>query len=143
MTTGLTKDAGWEVGVSRTLPLSPAAVWDFVAGPEGVALWLGGGVGLPTGKGAAYRTADGVTGEIRSYRRGERIRLTYGTSIVQVTVSAPRSASRGASGADRGAGKRSVLGFHQERLADARERELRRAHWQAVMAEIEKALHVA
>lgn len=49
---GLTQDAGWEIGVSRTLPLPPSAVWDFIASPEGVALWLGEGVELPTATGS-------------------------------------------------------------------------------------------
>lgn len=35
MPTGLTQDAGWEIGVSRTLPLPADALWDFVAGEEG------------------------------------------------------------------------------------------------------------
>ncbi|MFI2370489.1 SRPBCC domain-containing protein [Streptomyces sp. NPDC018833] len=130
MTTGLTKDAGWEIGVSRTLPLAPAAVWDFIASAEGVALWLGDGVRLPTRKGAAYETTDGITGEVRSYRPGDRIRVTYGTSTVQVAVSAARS------------GNGAVLRFHQERLAGAEERERRRAHWQAVATEVMAALGV-
>jgi hypothetical protein len=33
-----------------------------------------------------------------------------------------------------------MLRFHQERLADAAEREQQRAHWQAVLDEVEKAL---
>ncbi|MFF8847194.1 SRPBCC domain-containing protein [Streptomyces sp. NPDC015127] len=130
MTTGLTKDAGWEIGVSRTLPLPPAAVWDFLASPEGVELWLGKGVRLPTRKGEAYETADGVRGEVRSYRPGDRIRVTYGTSTVQVAVSAARS------------GEGAVLRFHQERLTGAEERERRRAHWNAVAARVEAALGV-
>jgi hypothetical protein len=35
MPTGLTKDAGWQIGVSRTLPDPPSPVWDFISGPEG------------------------------------------------------------------------------------------------------------
>ncbi|MFG2921637.1 SRPBCC domain-containing protein [Streptomyces sp. NPDC048305] len=128
MPTGLTKDAGWEIGVSRTLPLPADALWDFVTGEEGVALWLGPGAVLPTEKGAAYRTADGTAGEIRSYRPGDRVRLTHGTTTVQVAV------------VPAGTGDRSVLRFHQEHLASAREREDRRAHWKGVMDRIVVAL---
>lgn len=127
MPTGLTRDAGWEIGVSRTFPLPPAAVWDFVVSPEGVALWLGPGVLLPTEKGQTYETADGVTGELRGYRPGDRVRLTYGPTTLQVAVSAS------------GEG-RTVLRFHQERMADAAERERRRAHWRAVMDEVQRSL---
>ncbi|MEW9509011.1 SRPBCC family protein [Streptomyces bacillaris] len=121
MPVGLTRDAGWEIGVSRTLHQPPQAVWEFIIGPEGVALWLGAEGPLPTEKGAPYRTADGTEGEIRSYRPGDRVRLTYGPSTVQVAVTPGSSEGR------------AVLRFHQERLASAEEREERRTHWKAVM----------
>ncbi|MFE3472564.1 MULTISPECIES: SRPBCC domain-containing protein [unclassified Streptomyces] len=121
MPVGLTRDAGWEIGVSRTLHQPPQAVWEFITGPEGVALWLGAEGRLPTERGAPYRTADGTEGEIRSYRPGDRVRLTYGPSTVQVAVTPGSSEGR------------AVLRFHQERLASAEEREERRTHWKAVM----------
>ncbi|WAE67922.1 SRPBCC domain-containing protein [Streptomyces cavourensis] len=121
MPVGLTQDAGWEIGVSRTLRQPPQAVWEFITGPEGVALWLGAEGPLPTEKGAPYRTGDGTEGEIRSYRPGDRVRLTYGPSTVQVAVTPGSSEDR------------AVLRFHQERLASAEEREERRTHWKAVM----------
>ncbi|MEV6208155.1 SRPBCC domain-containing protein [Kitasatospora sp. NPDC051914] len=123
--TGLTADAGWEIGVSRTLPYPPEALWRLVTSPEGLALWLGEGTGPLGGRGAAYRTADGTAGEVRSHHPGSRLRLTWrppgraGDTTLQVTVSpAPRGA---------------VLRFHQERLADAQERERQRAHWASVV----------
>ncbi|MEU0921134.1 SRPBCC domain-containing protein [Streptomyces cyaneofuscatus] len=121
MPTGLTQDAGWEIGVSRTIQQPPQAVWEFITGPEGVALWLRAEGPLPTERGAPYRTADGVEGEVRSYRPGDRVRLTHGTSTVQVAVS-PGSTE-----------DRAVLRFHQERLASAEEREERRTYWKGVM----------
>lgn len=127
MATGLTKDAGWEVGVSRTLPHAPRDVWDFVSGPEGVALWLGAGAELTAEAGAPYATDDGVSGEVRGYRPGEKIRVTYGDTTVQVAV---RPA----------AGGRAMLRFHQERMSDAAGRERRRAHWQGVMDAVAAAL---
>ncbi|MFC8916716.1 SRPBCC domain-containing protein [Streptomyces sp. NPDC057116] len=128
MPTGLTRDAGWEIGVSKTLPLPAAVVWDFIASPEGVALWLGGAKGgLPTEKGAPYETGDGVRGEVRGYRPGDRVRLTYGATTVQVAVSPAGP-------------EKAVLRFHQERLASPEERERRRAHWQEVMRRVTEAL---
>jgi uncharacterized protein YndB with AHSA1/START domain len=131
--TGLTRDAGWQIGVSRTLPHPPEVVWDFIDSPEGIALWLGEVV-LPREKGAPYETADGVRGEIRSHRPGDRVRLTWQRpdqerpSTVQVAVT-PAPSGRG-----------TVLRFHQERLAGQEERERRRAHWRAVMDRVEAAL---
>lgn len=130
-TTGLTRDAGYQIGVSRTLPLPASAVWDFMAGPEGLALWLGPGVEIDLRRGGAYRTADGAGGEIRGYREGERLRATRrgpdgAESTVQFTVSAR--------------GDRTVLTFHQERLGGPEERTARRGHWKAAMAAVEAAL---
>ncbi|MEU1219982.1 SRPBCC family protein [Streptomyces microflavus] len=121
MPTGLTRDAGWEIGASRTIHRSPQAVWEFITGPEGAALWLSAEGPLPKEKGAPYRTADGTRGEIRSYHPGDRVRLTHGTSTVQVTVTPGSSEGR------------AVLRFHQERLASAAEREERRTYWKGVL----------
>ncbi|MBC2875465.1 MULTISPECIES: SRPBCC family protein [Streptomyces] len=128
MPTGLTKDAGWQIGVSRTLPHPAAVVWDFVAGSEGIALWLGPGAVLTPERGTPYRTTAGVTGEVRGYRPADRIRVTHGTTTVQVAL---------APAAD---GARTTLRFHQEHLASAEERERRRAHWRRVMDQVATAL---
>jgi hypothetical protein len=43
---GLSKDAGWEIGVSKTLPYSVPELWEFVSSAEGIAVWLGEGAVL-------------------------------------------------------------------------------------------------
>ncbi|MFT2016495.1 SRPBCC family protein [Streptomyces sp. 796.1] len=131
---GLTQDAGWEIGVSKTLPHPPSVVWDFISGDEGIAIWLGPGAELHREKGATYETDDGATGEIRGYRPGDRIRLTHRLpgsatdTTIQVAVSRARS------------GEKAVLRFHQERLADEAERAAQREHWKRVMAHLADAL---
>ncbi|QYX80158.1 SRPBCC domain-containing protein [Streptomyces akebiae] len=125
--TGLTKDAGWQVGVSRTLPQSPATVWEFISGPRGLELWLGAGARLTGEPGSPYETDAGIAGEVRGYRPGDRIRVTYGDTTVQVAVSAA-------------GGGRSVLVFHQEGMAGPEERERQRAHWQRVMDQVAEEL---
>ncbi|GAB3926309.1 SRPBCC domain-containing protein [Kribbella albertanoniae] len=130
MPTGQTKDAGWNIGVSKTLPYPVNEVWEFVVSPAGIALWLGDGVELTDG--APYKTDDGTVGEVRSLHEDDRVRLTWHPadwpheSTVQVAVSA--------------AGSKTVLRFHQERLADADERERQRTHWQQVMAAVIEGL---
>ena len=66
--TGLTRDVGWEIGVSRTVPIPVEEVWDFVTSAEGSAMWLGAGVHRLDEPGRAYETAAGTSGEIRSFR---------------------------------------------------------------------------
>ncbi|MFC4516441.1 MULTISPECIES: SRPBCC family protein [Streptomyces] len=124
MPTGLTKDAGWQIGVSRTLPHPAAIVWDFISSPEGIGFWLGAGAVLTPERGTPYRTTEGVTGEVRGYRPGDRIRVTYGTTTVQVALTPAAD------------GARTMLRFHQEHLASAEERERQRVHWQRVMDQV-------
>lgn len=104
--TGKTKDAGWQIGVSRTVAKPVDDVWQLLTSERGVRIWLGGGVSLPTIKGASYTTDDGTTGQIRSYRPN-RIRLTWRPadwtyeSTIQVAVA--------------GDGAKASIRFHQER----------------------------
>ncbi|MCP2257633.1 putative conserved protein YndB, AHSA1/START domain [Streptoalloteichus tenebrarius] len=127
---GRTRDAGFQIGVSRTLPHARERVWAFLTSPEGLALWLGEGARLE-GVGAEYRTEDGTVGEVRGLREHDRVRVTWRPAdwdhetTVQVAV-------RG--------DDRTMLRFHQERLADAEERERQRAHWQRVMDQVAAAL---
>ncbi|HKX16243.1 MAG TPA: SRPBCC domain-containing protein [Propionibacteriaceae bacterium] len=123
---GHTRDAGWEIGVSKTVDRPVDEVWDFITSPEGVAIWLGEGVTLSSERGAGYETKAGVHGETRSFRELDRVRLTWQPpgwshdTTLQLTV---RSAGEG----------RAILVIHQERLADGAEREQQRRHWQGVM----------
>jgi uncharacterized protein YndB with AHSA1/START domain len=120
--TGLTKDAGWEIGVSRTLAVPLEQAWTYLV-EEGTATWLGVET-LPAEPGAEIAAPAG-RGELRSHRPLDRIRLTWQPAgwdhetTIQVVVT--------------GTAERTKVTFHQERLADAEERERQRAHWRAVL----------
>jgi len=130
---GHTRDAGWEIGVSKTIHRPVGEVWDFVTSPAGIALWLGEGVTLLSEPGAGYETTTGVQGEMRSFRDLDRLRLTWQPAdwahdtTLQLAVRA--------TGTDR-----TTLVVHQERLVDASEREQQRRHWQGVVAALADAL---
>ncbi|MFL6120738.1 MAG: SRPBCC domain-containing protein, partial [Actinophytocola sp.] len=62
---GHTRDAGWEIGVSKTVDHPVEHVWSFITSPGGIAIWLGEGVTVLPERGAGYETADGVHGETR------------------------------------------------------------------------------
>jgi uncharacterized protein YndB with AHSA1/START domain len=132
MPAGRTKDAGWEIGVSRTVPHPVEHVWRVLTSRVGLAIWLGAGAAPAPLRGAAYETDGGTTGEVRSWRPLDRIRLTWRPrdwdheTTVQVAVAAR--------------GEKTLVRFHQERMANARERERQRAHWQEVMDRIVGAL---
>ena len=129
--TGLTRDAGWQIGVSRTLPIDLATAWERLLSPAGLALWLGEGTG-PLAAGGGYTTADGTTGEVRSLRPRDRVRLTWqppGRETPATVQLALTAAPRGC-----------TVRFHTDRLASAEERERLRAHWAAVLDRIEHEL---
>lgn len=129
--TGLTKDAGWELGVRQTVAAPLPAVWDYLLG-DGLRIWLGDLDSLPGEKGAAYATRDGVVGEIRGFADRAKVRLTWQPhdwphdSTLQLTV---REAATG-----------TTIGIHHERLADRSERKLMLGHWKNVLDDLVSAL---
>ena len=131
---GRTKDAGWQIGVSRTVDHPIEQVWDFLTSAAGTAVWLGHGVRVLPENGGRLKTADGTAGEVRSFHPQDRIRLTWQPegwdheSTVQVAVRP--------NGPDR-----TMVRFHQDRLADSQERAQQREHWRAVMQSVVEALN--
>jgi uncharacterized protein YndB with AHSA1/START domain len=129
---GRTADAGWQIGVSKTVAYPVADVWEFLVSRDGVEIWLGPCPELPRRKGATYETANGTAGEIRSFHAEDRVRLTWRPkdwdhdSTLQVAVS--------------GSGSKTVLRFHQEWLTGAEERELQRTYWEDVVERLVTAL---
>jgi uncharacterized protein YndB with AHSA1/START domain len=129
--TGLTRDAGWEIGVSRTLPVDLDVAWDFLVSPAGLRLWLGE-VSAPLAKGAEYATRDGATGEVRSLHPRDRVRLTWKPegrerpATIQLVL---RPARRGTS-----------IRFHTDHLESEAERLRLRQHWREALDRIEARL---
>ena len=128
---GQTADAGFQIEVTKTLPISPRRAWQRLISPRGIQVWLGRGrIFLQRGK--PYRMANGVSGELRTVHRGRRLRLTYqprgamSASTLQINV-VPRQSIRG-----------TCIGFHYEKLRSAKERESMRRHWQQVLRQIEQ-----
>lgn len=129
---GLTRDAGWQIGVQRSIPAPVGDVWDFLTSPDGLDLWLGPGARPTLETGSPYRTADGTEGRVRSVRPGDRLRVSWRPadwdhdSIVQVAV-APNVTG-------------TAVRFHQERLSGPDERSEMRAHWTRVLGTLAHAL---
>lgn len=122
---GLTRDVGWEIGVSRTVAVPLAVAWSFLTSERGAAIWLGDGVRLPAAAGQTYRTAEGIAGEFRSYHEHDRIRLTWQPSDWDHDATLQLAMG--------GDDAKTMIRFHQERLASSEERERMRGHWRAVL----------
>lgn len=129
---GETLSAGFEIGVQRTVAVSPQQAWEFISRPAGIEIWLGAVPGLQLTGGQSYQTTDGARGEIRSMNPGRSLRLTWqpahrqSPSTLQVRI-VP-------------AAKKTSIRFHQEKLAGEREREQMHRHWQQVLIRLQAEL---
>jgi uncharacterized protein YndB with AHSA1/START domain len=122
---GQTADTGFQIGVQRTLPLSVDDAWALLTSPKGVRAWLGGAA-PKWEKGEKYELKDGSGGEVRVFKPGSHLRITWQperwprASLIQVRAM------------PKGEGK-SVISFHHEHLPGAAEREERRRFYEAAM----------
>jgi uncharacterized protein YndB with AHSA1/START domain len=123
---GRTLDAGYQIGVRRTLPVSEDRLWALLLSPEGQRAWLGGVTDLEPGSRFAF--ADGTRGEIRVNRPWSHLRLAWQPpawetpSIVQVRVLAARGGS--------------TLSFHQDHLEGPTERAEMKARWEEAVGRL-------
>lgn len=127
---GLTKDAGWQIGVQRSVPAPLEDVWAFLTSRDGLAVWLGPGASLSPEKGSDYHTRDGTSGVVKSYRVHDRIRLSWRPpgreqpTTLQVALTSNRTGT--------------AIRFHQERLGGPDERAAMRTHWEGVLARLSR-----
>lgn len=122
---GQTADAGFQVGVQRTLPLSLSDAWRLVMSDDAIRDWLGDIGDVKLAVGTQYGAADGTTGEIRVIKPNDRVRLTRQTddgspSTLQIALTPVGE-------------NKTALRFHHERMRSATEREQMRQHWRAVL----------
>ena len=116
---GKTKSQGWQVGVSRTLPVNEQAAWQKILS----ALYLDwkDTAKADYKKGDVFVLADGTQVEIRSCEYGELIRMKWqpkgwdNNSTLQVRV---RPAKTGA-----------TISVHHEWLQNVEQREAMRLQW--------------
>jgi hypothetical protein len=120
---GLTKDTGWQIGVRRTLPVSPDKLWNFMVSMRGIELWLGKGDPFELQEGATYQLQDGTAGEVRVMKSLSHWRITrlpqdteyQRPSIIQIRIL--------------DSGGKSILAFHEEHLPTEKERGNRKAFY--------------
>jgi hypothetical protein len=133
--TGLTKDAGYQIGVRKSFAVPLQDVWNFMFCNDGIAIWLGelesGTVSQSSG---TFFTKDGITGNITLLKQLSHVRLKYrvkgweNTSTLQVRIIAVKDST--------------IISFHQDHLTSAQQREQMKAHWDAVLKNIGGALAV-
>lgn len=123
---GLTRHAGWELGVRRTVPATPDEVWRRLLS-EWLPAWLEV-ESVPQMVGAPLRGRGAVRGRIVGCHVGRRVRVRWTPrtldheTVFQVTLQE--------------AGQGTTIALHQERLLGAAERQAQLEHWTTVLEEV-------
>lgn len=130
---GRTADAGWQIGVRRTLPFPEERIWAVLLAPEGLQAWLGGPAEIEAG--TPYTLENGTSGRIGVYKPWSHIRLTWQPqgwarpSTLQVRVTPAKTGT--------------TVSFHQEQLRGEAERNAMKAHWERVIGRLAELLQMA
>lgn len=123
---GLTRYAGWELDVRRTVPVGAPELWRRLL-DDWLPQWLEVD-SVPQMVGAPLRITDRVRGRVVGCHVGRRVRLDWTPpdldheTMFEVTLLEDTSAT--------------VILLHQERLLDAAERQRLLDHWTAVLSEL-------
>lgn len=123
-TAGKTKDAGFQVGARKTIPVEPVDAWQYLTAGEGLTLWLGDITAQALSEGTRYRLSDGTKGKVRVFS-DSHLRMSWHPpdwprpSTIQVRV-IPKD-------------DRSIIAFHQEHLPGPTERERRKQFFKEVL----------
>ena len=118
---GKTETQGWEIGVRRTLPVSAEKAWKLLTTQPGLGYWLGTGVDAHFEKGDSFTTAEGTSGEIRSYNEGNLIRMRWQPpewdfeSTLQIRVMPAKTGA--------------TITFHHERMRNGEQRAAMHQRW--------------
>lgn len=132
---GETRDAGFQVGVQRSIDASRAEAWDLLTSrPE---LWLGAGAAVAFEEGERYEVrgqggAAGASGEIRVVKPGERLRLTWQPEDWEAPATVQLTLLESASG-------KTAIQAHLEKLPDGEAREAMRSRWREALERVAAA----
>lgn len=130
--TGETKTAGFAVGVQKTIDKKAQEIWKFLMSKKGQKIWLGETYNFAPLAGYGYRTDSGISGEIRSVKLGEKIRISWklphwrSLSTLQIYLMP--------------VGKKTSIRIHHEKLGGPKTRAEMKKHWLEVLNKIEHTL---
>ncbi|MEW9106252.1 MULTISPECIES: SRPBCC family protein [unclassified Paenibacillus] len=126
---GLTASMGYQVGVRRTLLISPERAWAYLTSAEGLKLWIGTVSPLSFSVGETFRSAEGISGQFRVVKPYQQLRLRWSKkewvepSTLQIRLLSNQP-------------DKTTISFHQENLDHPVTREQMKLHWEDVLAAI-------
>lgn len=123
---GQTASVGFQIGVRRTVPISPEQAWNEMMSIEGLSGWLGTVSSVTLEPKRTFQTEEGITGEFRIVKPSSQIRLTWKKpewekpSTLQIRFLSSD-------------GVKTTVSFHQEHLRDQPVREEMKRRWEEVL----------
>ena len=130
--TGLTKDAGYQVGVRKTIQGSHLDIWNFLLSDRGLSIWLGNVDPEKLILREEIDLNDGTRVKITRFKLQSHLRMQWSKkswhtpSRLQLRVIASGY-------------HRTTVAFHQEMLINGVQREEMKRHWKKVVANLEAA----
>jgi uncharacterized protein YndB with AHSA1/START domain len=112
---GLTKDAGWQFGIRKTLPAPKETVWNFLFSEAGIYLWL-----------------KGANKEFSTLKTSSHIRTKW---KLETWTNEATLQMRLISIADK-----TIIAFHIDKMLDENQREEARKYWNKVLNKIVQKL---
>ncbi|ACT03254.1 SRPBCC family protein [Paenibacillus sp. JDR-2] len=123
---GKTASVGFQIGVRRTLPVSPETAWTFLTSAKGLKLWIGNVKDISIEAGETFQSTEGISGELRIVKPLQQLRLKWSKpgwekpSTLQIRLISSHPG-------------KTTVSFHQENLDHAATREQMKLHWEDVL----------
>ncbi|TVX96910.1 SRPBCC family protein [Cohnella terricola] len=133
---GMTKDAGVQIGVRRTIDVPKEMAWDFLTSPQGLSLWIGEAPNFRLQAGHEYESKEGIFGKITVAVPYHKLRMTWqrpewdAPSRLQLYVTSTNAG-------------RTTVAIHQEMLEDVYMREVMRRHWEEMLKRFKNHMETA
>jgi len=133
---GVTKDAGVQIGVRKTIAAEPERVWRFMLSAGGLKLWIGSVPEFRLEKGFEFESAEGVTGKLTVVQPLHKLRMAWKRPEWE------RPSRLQISFLSAGQGKTTVA-VHQEMLEDVYIREMMRRFREETLGRIREETETA
>ncbi|BBU38901.1 MAG: ATPase [Bacillaceae bacterium] len=130
---GVTKDAGVQIGVRKTIKVEQEKVWDYLTSPQGLPLWIGDVSEFRLQKGYEFKSKEGICGKLTVVLPFRKLRMKWKLpewekpSRLQLYLLPTDSG-------------KTTIAIHQEMLDDVYVRELMRRFWADKLEQIKNYL---
>lgn len=130
---GKTKNAGWQVGIRKTIPLTSDQLWNFITGNQGMQIIIGDTISATNSYNQDRISEKEIQYKITTIVQNSHLRMQWRLpdwkeySILQIRVYSTGQ-------------NKAVLAIHQEKLVNGNTRAVMKKYWQEKIDNIVKAI---